>query len=358
MILTFKSDVAYRKKLMAPGCMAHPAKCSLPLLYWLVERYCKPGDLVIDVMAGSASTLLVCADLGIDSIGIEYEPHFVEIAKKNIEHLQRSRLFSLGKMQIVRGDARALPFKSATVALFSPPYGNVIRSGNEGNAIDMEKLGKYGPNSQIVVGSTYGQGEGQIGNLSIAIFSPPYGGSEAVDNRKTQNSTIHHHGGGNATREKYADGAISNLQYGVDVIATSPPYGNRLADTVVDDGDEARMGYQQATGENDKTNIGSDEIDEKGRGTYLAEMLKVYQECFRVIKPGGLMILVTKNFYRKGVLVPLDEHTIRLCEMAGFSFRERHGRKILNLSFWVRLRANKGLPIVDVEDILVFDRNF
>ena len=63
-------------------------------------------------------------------------------------------------------------------------------------------------------------------------------------------------------------------------------------------------------------------------------MLQVYQSCFHVLKDGGLLILVTKNFIRNQKEVRLDTDTIKLCEQAGFKFLERHYRKLPAQSFW------------------------
>jgi len=40
--------------------------------------------------------------------------------------------------------------------------------------------------------------------------------------------------------------------------------------------------------------------------TYLGEMYKVYVECYKVLKPGSFMILVVKNFRRKGEEINLS----------------------------------------------------
>jgi hypothetical protein len=90
--------------------------------------------------------------------------------------------------------------------------------------------------------------------------------------------------------------------------------------------------------------------------SYLSAMLQVYQQCFRVLKNGGLLVLVTKNFIRNKKIVPLDEDTIKLCEQAGFTFIERHYRRLTAQSFWRIIYQQKypDAPVIDREDILVF----
>uniref|UniRef100_A0A6M3KD49 Putative methyltransferase n=2 Tax=viral metagenome TaxID=1070528 RepID=A0A6M3KD49_9ZZZZ len=177
-----------------------------------------------------------------------------------------------------------------------------------------------------------------------------------------------------------------------DSIISSPPYGNRLSDTEVDDNDPQRMSYRQALGKVDKiiTSPPYEEGGGHGRGkalniikekaiytkgagmysdskenigemrgeTYLSAMLQVYQECHKVLKPQGLLILVTKNFIRNKQEVRLDEDTIKLCEKAGFTFIERHYRKLTSQSFWRVIYRQKypDAPVLDKEDILVFSK--
>lgn len=47
-----------------------------------------------------------------------------------------------------------------------------------------------------------------------------------------------------------------------------------------------------------------------------------------------------------------------LCEQAGFSFKERHYRKLTTQSFWRVIYRQKypNAPVLDKEDILVFVR--
>ncbi len=80
-------------------------------------------------------------------------------------------------------------------------------------------------------------------------------------------------------------------------------------------------------------------------------------KCHQKIRyEGGLLILVTKNFIRNKKLVRLDEDTIKLCEKAGFTFKERHYRKLTNQSFWRTIYKQKypEAPEITHEDILVF----
>jgi len=171
----------------------------------------------------------------------------------------------------------------------------------------------------------------------------------------------------------------------VDTVVTSPPYGNRLSDDVVQDGDEARMSYRQAidsivtsppyeqtisneSGGNlspeEKRSLSvmreysedSDNIGNLKSESYLEAMLQVYRECHKVLKPEGVMALVTKNFIRDKAVVRLDLDTIKLCESAGFRLSDRWYFKLPQRSFWRILykRRYPDVPEVEYEDVLIF----
>lgn len=95
------------------------------------------------------------------------------------------------------------------------------------------------------------------------------------------------------------------------------------------------------------------------RQSYLEAMLQVYQQCFSVLKKGGLMILVVKPFIRDQKLVPLQEDTKQLCQQAGFSFVEEHHRFLPSQSFWRVIYAQRfpNAPKIDKEYVLVFINN-
>ena len=52
-LLKFPSDISYRKATFAEGVMDHPAKANLFLVEECIKYLSDPGDMVMDVMAGS-----------------------------------------------------------------------------------------------------------------------------------------------------------------------------------------------------------------------------------------------------------------------------------------------------------------
>jgi DNA modification methylase len=151
-------------------------------------------------------------------------------------------------------------------------------------------------------------------------------------------------------------------------VITSPPYEGSLS------GDADSKGWEKLAqdptsnryGRKSHPSVGqaystitSDNIGNLKSQSYLEAMALVYSQCYKVLKPQGLMILVTKNFIRNKKVIRLDTDTIKLCEQAGFKFVERHYRKLPSQSFWRIIYQKKfpDVPTIDYEDILVFQRS-
>ena len=66
------------------GDHLHPTQKPLGLMTWIIEKWSKPDDLVLDPFAGSGTTLRAAKDLGRRAIGIEIEERYCEIAAKRL----------------------------------------------------------------------------------------------------------------------------------------------------------------------------------------------------------------------------------------------------------------------------------
>jgi len=108
MELEFKVDTKERKQYFTAESFAHPAKMSLPLELWLIERYTKPGDVILDPMAG-IGTILVGATLGRNIICVELEEKFCRMMLNNREKITQKGPqlgYQMGNCFILWGDAR------------------------------------------------------------------------------------------------------------------------------------------------------------------------------------------------------------------------------------------------------------
>lgn len=88
---------------------------------------------------------------------------------------------------------------------------------------------------------------------------------------------------------------------------------------------------------------------------YDALMRDIYGECYRVMFPGGILIVVTADYWRNHERVNLRGRTWSSITAAGFDFVEHwHRDRSRTLSMPQRLRQKQGLPTIDEEDIQVF----
>jgi len=467
-------------------CNDHPAKMRPCLARAILQIYGESP--ILDPMAGIGTTLVEAMLLGMDAVGVEYEKKFVDQANRNIEHLKK--LFpnkKLGNAICIEGDARdlsCLNSQKVKSVIFSPPYFNAIESvstghqGPEGGHLERQhklaKLGKsgYGRKSNIGHVESYGSivfsppyfnaikkgDEGpharskkisyeervnrfqgystdkeNIGNISkfgSIIFSPPYFDALSITKGGGSKTSIQHEESTQELQMKRSgpfavkknlptpysskEGNIGNLsEFGS--IIFSPPYFCSISDVVksrhkypktkkgmsrrqeyssdpnnignipqfgsilfsppLEEANKgsgiANKGYKGKYGKNgylkdrcdrplsqDKNNLGNVQF---GR-TYLGEMLKVYSECYRVLKPNKFMVVVVKDIRRKGLTIPLGADTIKLCQIAGFEVFDIIVNKVYFPSFWQLTHAQKiqakGIPMSlrNHEYVLIFKK--
>jgi hypothetical protein len=103
--------------------------------------------------------------------------------------------------------------------------------------------------------------------------------------------------------------------------------------------------------------------------TWRSGIAEVLVGCGWLLRPGGLLVTVTKNTRRQERLNDLATTTVRLAEQAGFGYLQhlialhaavRDGRLVARPSFWqltqTRRARARGEPchLVVHEDVLVF----
>ena len=118
---------------IVPQAFQHPAKFSRKLIerlyaHALKERWLKPGDLVLDPLAGVCVGGVAAANAGLKWIGVELEEHWAELGRACLEK-HRKTWEALGRPmpQIIQGDARGLLDVLASGGqiagvVSSPPY--------------------------------------------------------------------------------------------------------------------------------------------------------------------------------------------------------------------------------------------
>ena len=339
----------------------HPAKMAVALCYRIFEHgrkmgYWQPGDVILDPLAGIGTTLVVGYSLGYNVIGVELEEHFVRLLALNMVRCV-AKLGAQGWFRIVQGDARRLSEilnGGVAAAVASPPYaeglghdsghprldavederrrreGCARRSGYSAAVTSppyAESLGTdttHGPNSQAARASRQFRHDPYSG----AISSPPYTDSISSNKGTFDPEKFVKPGGPHSqanipSRYSKSHGQIGNLRdprNDIDGVLSSPPYEDSEQKC---DGQKARWttGKDAALLRRKGDYVPQSSM---GRGeTYLSAILAVYRELHTVLKPHGVVCLVTKNPVKAGAIRRLDADTIRLMEAAGFTLIER-----------------------------------
>ena len=75
----------------------HPTQKPIALYDWILSRYAKPGDKILDTHVGSASSLISCHKNGFDYIGFELDEEYYKRANKRLEtEKAQLSIFDLG----------------------------------------------------------------------------------------------------------------------------------------------------------------------------------------------------------------------------------------------------------------------
>jgi DNA modification methylase len=253
-----------------PESTAHPGKMLPDLARRITAEYAPPGGLVVDPMCGIGTTLVEAATQGRRSVGVELEPRWADLARKNLAMALPADRAGLGEVRA--GDARRLPELLADLA----------------------------------------------GTVDLVATSPPYACTPGMIDKPAWRR-----GGALARRdtENYST-------------------------------DRANLGHARGA-------------------AYLAEMAIVYAGCFQVLRPGGLLVTVTRNLRRRGRVFDLAGATVRLAERAGYQYLQhvivllaavRDSALHARPSYWqltqTRRALGRGEPasLLAHEDVLVFQR--
>jgi site-specific DNA-methyltransferase (adenine-specific) len=63
----------------------HPTQKPVTLYKWLLQKYAKPGDKILDTHVGSASSLIAFEEEGFDYVGFEIDKEYYDNAVKRID---------------------------------------------------------------------------------------------------------------------------------------------------------------------------------------------------------------------------------------------------------------------------------
>ena len=69
----------------------HPTQKPVALYTWLLHKYAKPGDIILDTHVGSASSLIACRETGHRYVGFEIDPDYYREAKKRLDDAENQQ---------------------------------------------------------------------------------------------------------------------------------------------------------------------------------------------------------------------------------------------------------------------------
>ena len=72
----------------------HTTQKPVALYEWLLSRYAKDGDIILDTHVGSASSLIACYNTNHKFVGFELDEHYYNLAKKRLDaEMAQMKLF-------------------------------------------------------------------------------------------------------------------------------------------------------------------------------------------------------------------------------------------------------------------------
>lgn len=254
---------------IVPEAMSHPAKFSRALIrkiyaHAIEEGWLQPGDMIVDPFAGVALGGLEAMINGMEWVGMELEPRFIELGRKNIELWEkkyRNNFPRFGHATVVQGDSRKLIENlnvsgepRVEISVSSPPFTGTSSDGG------WQMLGKYAEEGRLTVeqvggdptksypswdkerDTSYGHSDGQLADMpsdgfDVALSSPPFlqtsGGTNvtATEGVLADERLIKRHAAGNAAAEGYGkdENNLGNMQGsddGFGLAVSSPPYAD------------------------------------------------------------------------------------------------------------------------------------
>lgn len=399
--------------------VSHPAKMSTGLCEYLINTYTKKGDTIVDPFAGAGTTLIVGALLGRNTKGVELEGHFVKFIEKAIFLLQntlgehgKAEIHQGDSRKL----SEILGFSDCVIT--SPPYSEMNNPKDSDakyrNDRSYRLSDEYSDNPQNIGNLKHGSIDAVLG-VDTIITSPPYEntGLAGGDAEKRKQRLIKAgygpatlrdmlHDGSQAHRTNYLGGKARNTglksydavitsppyeamndhnrkldstnsqrgrrnvgaAYSADAVITSPPYGESISNKARDYSKFLEVAKQNYAVSKVKTlasfksgviSSSENQIGNLRKDSYLQAVFAVYQECWKILREGGLCIVVVKPFQRNGQIIDLPYQTWLLLQKCGFELQEVLKYRLNALSFWriLQYRKDETIPQLWHEWIII-----
>jgi len=161
--ILFPDDVGWRKQLFPPVVMKHLAKMQMYLEWELIKYVSKPGDVILDPMAGTG-TILMAATMGRNVVCIDIEEGYHKIQQEVVEYLKQD--FDLASTIILHGNSKVVLPIPCDHIIFSPPYASAFKPA--------KKISKFVEDKYRVDEdeyTTYARTQGNVGLLNTFLYN-------------------------------------------------------------------------------------------------------------------------------------------------------------------------------------------
>jgi len=234
------------------------------------------------------------------------------------------------------GNLGNMPTGTVSAVISSPPYAS--GTVHDGNGIDPSRLSgnKTGKNSQAVTMDEYGRTPGNLGNLptgsvDACIGSPPFLGAHSGANDETSMRPPHDSTKALCAGYGQTEGQLGAMPTGsveaavqADLICSSPPF--EATGQVCTSGVYAKWQIENGRNPNSPSTIGKDahygttpgNVGNDTGDTFWQAARQIVDQCFQILRPGGVAIWVTKRFVRNGQIQEFSKDWERLCHSIGF----------------------------------------
>lgn len=112
----------------------------------LILRYSNLGDVVLDPMCGSGTTLIECKLLGRNGVGFDINPRMINLSKQNLDFRVDEKVPKTN-IKVSVGDVRHLKSvkdNSIDLIVTHPPYANIIKYSDGQIAEDLSNISNIG----------------------------------------------------------------------------------------------------------------------------------------------------------------------------------------------------------------------
>jgi DNA modification methylase len=372
--------ISYDQSSLTHGLHKYPAKFFPELPRWLIKRYSKKGDLIIDPFSGSATTNIEALLASRHSVGIDISPFSRFISKVKVTPLDEAELKDC-KNRIMRLLVNYRPEKVSSLDIPSFPYRD--NWFNKEIVLELAYIKKCIENLDT--------NENIKDFLMVCFSSIIRSVSNADDNctrtviRKKLNKIVNP---SDALR-KFAEAVLTNIPKMIefshlcakdiitvfpdnmdardikydketfDLALTSPPYVNAVDYPRTHQLETYWLGFAKGSlAPLKKKQVGTESVSAKDykelhligikeadsviakiykkdpRRAYIAykylkDMRKNLKEVYRVLKPGGRYIIVVGNNQIRGEVFESWKYIIEIAEKIGFSLENYFASEII-----------------------------